>query len=98
MSHCITPGIYALIGASSMLGGVTRMTGAFDSLLSVVRAHGSSGSAVSLVVIMFELTGGINIILPLMVATMFSKWVGDAISKESMYVVWSPCAFSCKQL
>jgi H+/Cl- antiporter ClcA len=40
---------------------------------------------VSLVVIVFELTGGINIILPLMVATMFSKWIGDAINKASMY-------------
>lgn len=40
---------------------------------------------VSLVVIMFELTGGLVYIVPLMVAVMVSKWVGDAFSKEGMY-------------
>ena len=41
--------------------------------------------AVSLVVIMFELTGGLMYIVPLMVAVMMSKWVGDAFIKEGMY-------------
>lgn len=41
--------------------------------------------AVSLVVIMFELTGGLTYIVPLMVAIMTSKWVGDALTKEGMY-------------
>ena len=42
--------------------------------------------SVSLVVIMFELTGGLTYIVPLMVAVMTSKWVGDAITKEGMYL------------
>jgi len=45
-------------------------------------------SAVSLVVIMFELTGGLNYIIPIMVAVMVSKWVADAFIKDGMY----PCA------
>ena len=40
---------------------------------------------VSLVVIMFELTGGLMYIVPLMVAILISKWVGDAFGKEGMY-------------
>ena len=40
---------------------------------------------VSLVVIMFELTGGLAYIVPLMAAAMFSKWVGDAFDKEGIY-------------
>ena len=40
---------------------------------------------VSLVVIMFELTGGLQYIVPLMLATMASKWVGDALGKQGMY-------------
>lgn len=40
---------------------------------------------VSLVVIMFELTGGLTYIVPIMVAVMISKWVGDALFKDGMY-------------
>lgn len=36
---------------------------------------------VSLVVIMFELTGSLEFIVPTMAAVMFAKWVGDAINK-----------------
>lgn len=31
---------------------------------------------------MFELTGGVNYIVPLMAAAMASKWVGDALGRE----------------
>ena len=36
---------------------------------------------VSLVVIMFELTGSVKYILPLMAAIMAAKWVADALNK-----------------
>ncbi|XP_018325354.1 H(+)/Cl(-) exchange transporter 5 isoform X2 [Agrilus planipennis] len=63
---CITPGLYAMVGAAAVLGGITRMT-------------------VSLVVIMFELTGGVRYIVPLMAAAMASKWVGDALGRQGIY-------------
>ena len=66
---CVTPGTYALIGAASALGGVTRMT-------------------VSIVVIMFELTGALDYVLPIMIAVMLSKWVGDVFSKKGIYETW----------
>ena len=66
---CITPGTYAIIGAASALGGVTRMT-------------------VSIVVIMFELTGALTYVLPIMIAVMVSKWVGDAFGKRGIYETW----------
>ena len=40
---------------------------------------------VSLVVIVVELTGGLEYILPLMAAVMTSKWVGDAFGREGIY-------------
>lgn len=41
--------------------------------------------SVSLVVVIFELTGGLLYIVPMMVAVMTSKWVGDAFGREGMY-------------
>uniref|UniRef100_A0AC35U3H2 Chloride channel protein n=1 Tax=Rhabditophanes sp. KR3021 TaxID=114890 RepID=A0AC35U3H2_9BILA len=63
---CVMPGLYAMVGAASVLGGVTRMT-------------------VSLVVIMFELTGSLEFIVPTMIAVMFAKWVGDATYRTGIY-------------
>jgi len=67
--ECITPGVFAIIGAASALGGVTRMT-------------------VSIVVIMFELTGALTYVLPIMIAVMISKWVGDAFGSRGIYESW----------
>ncbi|KAJ9086614.1 hypothetical protein DSO57_1002336 [Entomophthora muscae] len=64
--NCFTPGVYAMVGATAALAGVTRMT-------------------VSLVVIMFELTGSLTYALPIMLSVMVSKWVGDALEKPSIY-------------
>eukprot|EP00929_Paragymnodinium_shiwhaense_P030646 TRINITY_DN17329_c0_g2_i1.p1 TRINITY_DN17329_c0_g2~~TRINITY_DN17329_c0_g2_i1.p1 ORF type:complete len:762 (-),score=183.28 TRINITY_DN17329_c0_g2_i1:358-2643(-) len=54
----IKPGMYAMLGAAAVLGGVCRVT-------------------ISLVVIMFELTGGLQLIVPFMIVCMLAKWVGD---------------------
>lgn len=40
---------------------------------------GVTRMTISLVVIMFEMTGALNFVLPVMVAVMLSKWVGDAL-------------------
>ncbi|PYI08283.1 voltage-gated chloride channel [Aspergillus sclerotiicarbonarius CBS 121057] len=66
---CVTPGIYAIIGAASALGGATRMT-------------------VSIVVIMFELTGALTYVIPIMIAVMLSKWCGDIFGKRGIYESW----------
>lgn len=63
---CVTPGLYAIVGACAFLGGVSKMT-------------------VSLVVIMFELTGGLTYIVPLMAAAMTAKWIGDGFVRGGIY-------------
>lgn len=50
---------------------------------------------VSLVVIMFELTGGLEYIVPLMAAAMTSKWVADAFGREGIYEVRCLCVCVC---
>lgn len=66
---CVTPGLYAIIGAASALGGVTRMT-------------------LSIVVIMFELTGALTYVIPIMISVMLSKWCGDIFGKRGIYESW----------
>ncbi|CAD7927256.1 unnamed protein product [Amoebophrya sp. A120] len=61
----IDPGVYAMIGAAAMLGGVCRVT-------------------ISLVVIMFELTGALEHIVPFMLAVQVARWVGDVFG-EGIY-------------
>lgn len=60
-NYIIEPGVYAMVGAASVLGGVCRVT-------------------ISLVVIMFELTGALEYIVPFMIAVLISKWVGDTFT------------------
>jgi chloride channel 3/4/5 len=37
---------------------------------------------------MFELTGALSHVLPIMVSVMVSKWVGDAFGREGIYASW----------
>lgn len=53
--------------------------------------------AVSLIVIMFELTGGVRYIVPLMAAAMASKWVGDALGREVYGVLFCCTIFILKR-
>lgn len=48
----------------------------------------SQRHSVSLVVIVFELTGALSHVLPIMIAVVVSKWVGDAFGKDGIYSVW----------
>ena len=58
----------------------------FDVLYSILNNYYCMWyNIVSLVVIMFELTGGLFYIVPMMLAVVLSKWVGDAFGKGGMY-------------
>eukprot|EP00178_Gracilaria_changii_P013049 TRINITY_DN3673_c0_g1_i1.p1 TRINITY_DN3673_c0_g1~~TRINITY_DN3673_c0_g1_i1.p1 ORF type:complete len:842 (+),score=93.52 TRINITY_DN3673_c0_g1_i1:3837-6362(+) len=65
-SVCVRPSIYALVGASSTLAGVTQVS-------------------VSLVVIMFELTGGLSHVLPNMFGILAAKMVCNMTGLEGIY-------------
>ena len=49
---------------------------------------GATRMTVSIVVIMFELTGALTYVLPIMISVMISKWVGDAFGKRGIYESW----------
>jgi chloride channel 3/4/5 len=62
--------------------GTYAIVGAAAALGGVTRM------TVSIVVIMFELTGALTYVLPIMIAVMISKWVGDAFEKRGIYESW----------
>ncbi|KFH40736.1 H(+)/Cl(-) exchange transporter-like protein [Hapsidospora chrysogenum ATCC 11550] len=62
--------------------GTYAIVGAAAALAGVTRM------TVSIVVIMFELTGAVTYVLPIMVAVMISKWVGDAFGRRGIYESW----------
>ena len=62
--------------------GTYAIVGAAAALAGVTRM------TVSIVVIMFELTGALTYVLPIMVAVMLSKWIGDVFSRHGIYESW----------
>jgi chloride channel 3/4/5 len=49
---------------------------------------GATRMTVSIVVIMFELTGALTYVIPIMIAVMLSKWCGDIFGKRGIYESW----------
>ncbi|GAA5991112.1 hypothetical protein JCM10908_006541 [Rhodotorula pacifica] len=62
------------------------------SVYAVIGAAGALGGVtrmtISLVVILFELTGAIDIVLQLMMAVMVAKFTADYISRDGIYETW----------
>ncbi|RAL58489.1 hypothetical protein DID88_005193 [Monilinia fructigena] len=72
----------ALFDFPCVTPGTYAIIGAAAALGGVTRM------TVSIVVIMFELTGALTYVLPIMIAVMISKWVGDAFGKRGIYESW----------
>jgi len=84
--ECVSPGLYAIAGAASALAGVTRLTGIlFVCFFGTVWLI---STIVSLVVIMFELTGALPFVLPIMIAVMLAKQVADGFGRRGIYETW----------
>jgi chloride channel 3/4/5 len=49
---------------------------------------GATRMTVSIVVIMFELTGALTYVIPIMIAVMFAKWCGDGFGRRGIYESW----------
>ncbi|KAL7702895.1 CLC-type chloride channel [Lotmaria passim] len=65
---CVIPGVYAIVGAASMLTGVTRMT-------------------ICLAIIMFELTGSLEYMVPVIIGILCAKGAGEAVGVEGSYEI-----------
>lgn len=65
---CVIPGVYAIVGAASLLAGVTRMT-------------------ICLAIIMFELTGSLEYMVPVIIGILCAKAAGEALGVEGTYEI-----------
>jgi len=65
-TYCISPGLYAIIGAAAVLTGITRLT-------------------VSLAIVIYEVTGGLDYIAPIMITIVCAKWSADAFNRQGFY-------------
>jgi len=79
--HSPDPGVYSMVGAAAVLGGVCRIT-------------------ISLVVIMLELTGGLDYVVPFMLSVLLAKAVGDALNDGiyDQYIVLKEYPFLHEEL
>ncbi|GJD06560.1 H(+)/Cl(-) exchange transporter 3 [Galdieria sulphuraria] len=71
-----------LLSTSCVSPAIYAVTGAAAMLGGVTRV------SVSLVVIMIELTNGLHYLLPVMIAVLVSKWVGDVLHVDSIYELY----------
>ncbi|EXJ89150.1 chloride channel 3 [Capronia epimyces CBS 606.96] len=65
-----------------VIPGTYAIVGAASALAGVTRL------TASIVVIMFELTGALSYVLPIMIAVLSAKWIGDALSPRGIYESW----------
>ncbi|KAF2270170.1 hypothetical protein CC78DRAFT_507834 [Lojkania enalia] len=80
------PGLFVFASCEPDVPCVTPGTYAIIGAASALA--GATRMTVSIVVIMFELTGALTYVLPIMIAVMISKWIGDAISPRGIYESW----------
>jgi chloride channel 3/4/5 len=75
----VTQDILSKFTTVKVIPGVYAMIGSAATLSGVTRM------TVSLTIIMFEITGGLTYVLPLMSSIMVAKWVSDAFGRDSVY-------------
>ena len=67
------------------LDNVAGSPAVYASVGAAAALAGVTRMTVSLAVIMFELTGSLNYLIPFMISILVSKWVADALEREGIY-------------
>ncbi|RMZ75665.1 hypothetical protein DV737_g5194, partial [Chaetothyriales sp. CBS 132003] len=88
-SGVIIPALDAGAFFGRLVGQVPALSSASPGIFAMVGAGaflaGVSRMTISLAVIMFELTGDLDFIVPNMIGIMVAKWVADALEHEGVY-------------
>ena len=91
--HCVCVCVH--IHAACMCAGVTP--GVYAIIGSAAMLSAVSRMTVSLVVIIFELTDGIDYIMPTTICILVAKWVSDAFGRDGV-LTFHPCMHVCMRL
>lgn len=82
---------WAIFGkCASATDGTYIQPGVYGLMATGATMCGVTRLSVTLAVILFELTGSLDYVLPFSVAMLVSKWTADAIESNSLYVEPSP--------
>lgn len=84
---CITPGTYAFLGAAAGLAYASLALLVLHHLADPIFRRGITRITVTVVVIMFELTGALTYILPTMVRSLCASSFRVAIDERAQIVV-----------
>lgn len=87
-TECIVPGLYAMVRAVSIASEQNAdktQVGAAATLAGVTR------TTVSLAVIVVELTGTLNYVVPVMLSVLVAKTVADGMEKKGIYDLVIEC-------
>ncbi|KAH8924839.1 hypothetical protein BT69DRAFT_1261034 [Atractiella rhizophila] len=82
------PDLWLFAGCGITAGEACVKPSIYAIVGSVAFLSGVTKMTVSLVVIFFELTGNIDVLIPVMLAVIFAKFSGDLLSKEGIYEAW----------
>ncbi|KAH8705747.1 putative voltage-gated chloride channel [Talaromyces proteolyticus] len=80
------PGFFLFESCDPDIPCITPATYAIIGAASAL--GGATRMTISIVVIMFELTGALTYVIPIMIAVMLSKWCGDIFGKRGIYESW----------
>lgn len=73
--------------------GTCIQPGVYGLIAAGATMCGVTRLSVTLAVILFELTGSLDYVLPFSLTVLVAKWTADAIEPNSIYVRISPCAY-----
>ena len=79
---------YALIFATCEPDVSCVTAGQYAVVGAAAALAGATRMTASVVVIMFELTGALTYVLPIMISVLIGKWVGDAFGTRGIYESW----------
>jgi chloride channel 3/4/5 len=77
---------WGIWGSCAATGGTCIQPGVYGLIAAGATMCGVTRLSVTLAVILFELTGSLDYVLPFSLSILVAKWIADAVEPNSIYV------------